>query len=287
MKRAASPNYFSSDDESDDLLVQAMEQKGGALPSPLFAFTFSRVGQRRRWRNTVRGMTYNATLEQLRDANADDNVGEALTEALCIAIERKLREENVRPHDRVNFSITAHGFEHAFQSINFQVREFLQRTLRIDTLLQSLAEKLNSNESIEPDQGFEVTMVIVAMPTPGTGHRKKYNPGRKCMDKALKNKHSVIAVKNKDELCCARAIVIGRARCHREESTDAYRRYENIRNHRPIQGVEARELHRLAGVPEGPCGYEELQQFQTALGNSYQLHVISHNHPFLTITQIQ
>ena len=284
MKRVLSQDYFSSDEESDALLAQAMdefEQTGGAVP--LFTFTFEAVGSRRRWRNVVTGQTFKATLHQLRDPTSRDNIVESLTEALRKAIERQLIEEGARPHDRVNFAITAHGFAHAFQSINFQVGEFLQRTLRIDTLLQSLADRLNSNESFEPDQGFEVTMVIVAMPTPGTGHRKKYNPGQKCMDKTLKNKRSVITVKNKDELCCARAIVIGRAWCHREESMDAYRRYENLRHHYPIQGVEARELHRLADIPEGPCGYEELQKFQTALGNSYQLHVISHNHPFLTI----
>ena len=192
MKRAASPDYFSSDDESDalltqaldddadDALVQVMEQLGGALPSPpLFAFHFTRVGQRRRWRNVVRGMTYRATLEQQRDAQPSDNIGEALTEALSAAIDRELRAEGVRDHDRVNFSITAHGFAHAFQTINFNVGEFLQRTMRINTLLQSLADKLNSNESFEPDQGFEVTMVIVDMPTPGRGRPKKRNPVKK------------------------------------------------------------------------------------------------------------
>ena len=289
MKRAASPNYFSSDDESDDLLARALddyeEQQGGALPSqPLFAFHFTRVGQRRRWRNVVRGMTYRATLEQLRDATPSDNVGETLTEALSAAIDRELRAEGVRDHDRVNFSITAHGFAHAFQTINFNVGEFLQRTMRITTLLQSLAEKLNSNENFEPDQGFEITMAIVDMPAPGRGRRKKKNnPGQKCVETFVHNKRSIIKIKNRDEICCARAIVTGRAHCHKDESMDAFRRFENLRNHRPVQGVEARELHRLAGVPEGACGIEELQAFQASLGNRYQLYVVSSTKSFLCI----
>ena len=123
---------FSSDDE--DALAQVMDQMGGALPGgPLFQFTSTPIGQRRRWRNVVRGMTYRATLEQLRDVTDADNVGEALTEALSAAIDRELRAEGVRDHDRVNFSITAHGFTQAFQSVNFQVREFLERTLRVGT----------------------------------------------------------------------------------------------------------------------------------------------------------
>ena len=308
MKRASSPEYFSSDEESDFLLNQALdqheslfnlsdddddddalgrvlEQLGGALPSPpLFAFSFIRVGPRRRWRNTVRGMTYRATLEQLRDATPSDNVGEALTEALRVGMEQQLRAEGAQPHDRVNFSITAHGFQHAFQTINFHVGEFLARTMRITTLLQTLAEKLNSNESFEPDQGFEVTMVIVDMPTPGRGRRKKKNnPGQKCVETFTHNKRSVIKIRNKDELCCARAIVTGRAFCHKEESADAHCHFENLRHHYPVQGREARELHQLADVPEGACGLEELVKFQTALGSRYQLYVVSATKAFLCI----
>ena len=63
------------------------------------------------------------------------------TEALRLAIQRELRTLEARPHDHVNFSMTAHGFTQAFQSVNFQVREFLEQSLRLDTLLQSLAER--------------------------------------------------------------------------------------------------------------------------------------------------
>ena len=127
-----SMSQFSSDDE--DALGRVLEQLGGALPSPpLFAFHFTRVGSHRRWRNVVRGQTFHATLEQLRDAHPSDNVGEALTEALRVAINQELRTLQARPHDRVNFSMTAHGFTQAFQSVNFAVREFLERTLRVGT----------------------------------------------------------------------------------------------------------------------------------------------------------
>ena len=36
---------------------------------------------------------------------------------------------------------------------------------------------------------------------------------------------------------------------------------------RNVEGVQAKELHRLAGVPEGPCGLQELEMFQKALIN--------------------
>ena len=283
MKRAASPEYFSSDDEETNELLAALvdEQTGGALP--LFSFAFTPVGQRRRWRNLVQGQSFLATLHQERDAAPADNIGEALTEALRVAINRELQSLNARPHDRVNFSMTAHGFAVAFQSINFEVREFLERSLRLDALLQSLANKLNSNEEFNPQQGFEVLLSVVAMPLPGRGHGKKYNPGRRCLDKVLKQKRAVVTIKNKDSLCCARAIVTMWAWCHREDDYMTRRRWENLRHGYPVQGQEARQLHALAGVPEGPCGLEELAKFQEVLGTTYRLLVMSFSHPFMLI----
>ena len=231
MKRAASFEY-SSDEESDALLAAALdevEQRGGAQPTPLFTFDFTPVGQRRRWRNVVQGQSFHATLHQTRDATPADNIGEALTEALRVAIHRELQTLNAQPHDRVNFSMTAHGFTQAFQSINFAVREFLERSLRLDALLQSLANKLNSNEEFDPQQGFEVLLSVVAMPTPGCGNGKKYNPGRRCLEKVLKKKQSIITIKNQDDLCCARAIVTMWAWCHKDRDGESRALWNTLR----------------------------------------------------------
>ena len=278
---------FTSDEEADQLLANAVdeaEQQGGALlGGPLFRFEFTPIGQRRRWRNVVRGQSFNATLHQLRDARPTDNVGEALTEALRVAIQRELHTLQARPHDRVNFSMTAHGFTQAFQSVNFEVREFLERSLRLDTLLQSLADKLNSNEEFNPRRGFEVMLSVIAMPGRGAGHRKKHNPGRRCLEKTLHNKRSVINIKSQDALCCARAIVTMQAHCHREWDGESKARWDTLRRGYPRQTTEAQELHRLANVPEGPCGVEELSKFQTALGDQYQLLVMCMAKPFLLI----
>ena len=52
------------------------------------------------------------------------------------------------------------------------------------------------------------------------------------------------------------------------------------------RGTRGEELHRDAGVPEGPCGLPELQKFQTFLSTldpPYQLKVLSRQHPFFLI----
>ena len=50
-----------------------------------------------------------------------------------------------------------------------------------------------------------------------------------------------------------------------------------------MQQHQAQELHREAEVAYGPCGLEELRQFQQALGPQYQLLVMTRMKPFFFI----
>ena len=81
-------------------------------------------------------------------------------------------------------------------------------------------------------------------------------------------KESVIRIKNQDELCCARAIVTARAKLERDPE------WESIRKGHWRQQELAIELHNLANVPEGECGYQELTQFQEFLKDQYRLIVV-------------
>ena len=280
---------FSDEDELEDaILNRAMdrwEQMGGSgvARGPLFQFTMQPIGRRRRWREVVERAQFNAQLQQLREPRAGDNIGMALTEALHHAIETELDSEQRPAHHFVNFAITAHGFTHAYQSANFTVGEFLQRTARLDELLATLAGKLNSNEAFNPDRGFQVDVVFVSMPGLGTGHSKKHNPGRLCLDRENKKKKCIISIKNKDNLCCARAIVTMRAHCNKNDGVDGHRNWENLKRGLPVQEKEAKQLHQQAGVAEGPCGIAELRQFQQALGSHYQLLVMIRSNPFFLI----
>ena len=56
-----------------------------------------------------------------------------------------------------------------------------------------------------------------------------------------------------------------------------------LRLGRPRQKTMAQDLHRVAGVPEGPCGLPELEAFQKVLSPTYQLKVLSRQHPFFLI----
>ena len=161
--------------------------------------------------------------------------------------------------------------------------EFLQRTARLDEMLATLAGKLNSNESFNPDCGFQVDVVFVSMPGPGSSRGHKRNPGRRCLDRENKKKQCIITIKKRDDLCCARAIVTMRAYCHKDDGTDGYRQWENLKRGLPVQQRQAQELHRQAGVAKGPCDLEELRQFQQAVGSQYELLVMTRMKPFFLI----
>ena len=73
-----------------------------------------------------------------------------------------------------------------------------------------------------------------------------------------KKKLSVLLIKNGDELCCARAIVTAKARLDQHPNWDGFKRG------RRIQAEHGVDLHHETRVPQGPCGYDELQAFSLA-----------------------
>ena len=100
----------------------------------------------------------------------------------------------------------------------------------------------------------------------------------------FKAKGSVIQIKDTDELCCGRAIVTivtMKARLHKGDNVDRRHLYENLRDGYPVQGIQAKELHRLAGVPKGPCELQELEMFQKALSPEYQIVVLTVDKPHM------
>lgn len=71
-------------------------------------------------------------------------------------------------------------------------------------------------------------------------------PGQQIADKLMKMKRSIVTMKNKDDLCCPRAIVTMQALA---TGGTGDKEYKNMRDGRSLQKRRAEELHRLAGVP--------------------------------------
>ncbi|CAH3127305.1 unnamed protein product [Porites lobata] len=132
---------------------------------------------------------------------------------------------------------------------------------------------LNSNEDFAVDDTFVVDLTYVRPPR-GTGRRKL---GSDAFANMVKSKHSCIEITNKDDLCCARALVTARAYQHKDQSALHLSEYTTLRHGGALQTTKARELHRLAKVPEGACGLPEIREFEKVLPD-YQLIVVSADH---------
>ena len=269
----------------------ATQQMGG---NPLFEFDFAPIS-RRQWLKKVEKTVYSTRLRQRRAPEDTDDVGVAIVNAMEEATRQHLDKIGARDEDRVFLAMTPNGFEHTYQTTEFTVHEFREGSTRLETLMWKLANKLNSNEAFNPDDGFQLDLTLVRPMGTGSGNDKKLNPRRMGYQMSREVKHSIVEIKNKDDLCCARAIVTMKARADwkvmerkvqeeegrevsvlldklRTEEKEAFKDYETLRrtpktNKKTLQlqRTLAKQLHLVAGVPEGPCGPDEINTFQTYL----------------------
>ena len=275
---------LASEELTDKDLNQVYDQLAGG-GSPLFSFTFQKAGPRGNWKNVIEKSTFNAKLKQLRQPTTFDNIGDELTAALTRSIQEQISQDpTLQPYHHLHFNMQASGYNHAFQSTSFTLEEFSNNSPHMSSYLQNLAKKLNSGEKFGKNENFHTELTFIKTPSKGSGHGNKMKPGRKAIETLLHKKKSVIKIKNTDRMCCARAIVTMKSHCHKDDNVDCFRNYENLRDGRPIQEKEAKELHRLAGIEEGPCGIQELDAFQKVLPD-YQLKVMAVDSPHMIIFQ--
>ena len=275
---------------SDEQFSTATQQMGG---NPLFNFEFLPISEQR-WLKRVQKTLYHTRLRQRRPPEDTDDVGVAIVRALETSTREHLQKIGALPEDRVFLTMTPHGFEHTYQTTEFTVKEFREGSTRIETLMRKIAGKLNSNESFHPEDGFQLDLTLLRPMGQGSGRGKRLNPGRMGYQMSREVKKSIVEIKNKDELCCARAIVTMKARAEwkvaekrvqeeekNEESTllqklkaeeeellteyNTLRRTSEEKRKTTLQRLLAHRLYQLAGVPKGPCGRDELETFQTYL----------------------
>jgi len=123
-----------------------------------------------------------------------------------------MEEENFDERSTMYFSMTPNGFPRAYQTKSFTVKEFMEGSFKTDQLLRKMAGKLNSNESFDSNQTFEMDLIVLAPKPTGSGNGKRLNPGQMGYKVSRQTKQSIVEIKNKDTLCCARAIVTMQAR---------------------------------------------------------------------------
>lgn len=201
---------------------------------------------------------YNARMRQTGNFIDRPQLVPALQDGLVRAINQVL-DQDMAEGDRLYFTVASNRLTHNFSGWGLTAADWRRGGHRMDQLFNCLSDALNSNESFEMNDTFQVSITRVWAMERGSGTRRRLKPGHKKKETFKLIKRTVVRIKNKDQKCAARAIVVAKAKLenHPREST--------IRQGGRLQTVLAESLHQDAGVPDGPCGYQELKKFQAVL----------------------
>jgi len=266
----------TSDDELNDYMT-VWEQQGGAVPQRRGGhYRFRRVQFRERnaRRYGIRRTSYHLRVDNSPDEFPEGhaNIFRAFEEGLADQIEDLTR--NMPDHDRIQIYLSSNRLQSAHTSANVSVGEWNDPLSGARRILDQISKMLNANENFEVDDTLQLDVTHIEMPEPGSGKRK-WRFGSDAFDNFIKNKRSVIQIKNKDHLCCARALVVAKARADNDLQ---YRAIQDSRN--PIQTRLAQALQEEARVPsDQPTPLEAIPLFEIVLPE-YQIVVVSAEHGY-------
>ena len=276
----------SAEDSNPDVKVTKMDSQGNEAKTdggtgPLFQANIAKMGTPKKWKKgKVIDQKFTFTLDYLRDPKPDEDLGVEAVYALTEGMDAMMEDMEI---DLKNYDLALQigSKEHFKESSNtgetwhIPADDYFHRLQMTQSMLGHIARVLNSGEFISSDRGFSASMTLLRRDVKG-GKRSGYKPGERIWEEVVKELRCVHEIKNKDELCCGRAIVVMRE--HAKKKASEKNCYENIRQDRgknSQQLKEAKQLYTAAGVPEGSCGYEEIQKFQDYLGPmGYQLIVV-------------
>ena len=261
-----------------DTSIGTPQRGAGGLDTSIgtFDFELQPFVDRTSRRMGVRERHFNTRLRQRGNLIPDQNITEALQEGLRRAVNQVLTTTpDLDDQDRLYFTIGSNRLHNNFQGWGLRAGEWREGGDRVAALFDRLAQALNSNEQFEMDDSFQLSITQVHHAPQGTGRPRRGKPGHPTMDMLTRNSKSIIRIQNKDELCCARALVVAKAR------VDQHPNYHSIRQGASLQRTLAWDLHREANVPLGPCSYDALTSFSQAPSlRGYQILLVDAHRSF-------
>ena len=225
---------------------------------------YYQLESRRKYHSKKFGMTATDHRVRFNNVLADRDLLESYESSLKI-FHHLLEEvkEGMAPNDQVRFILRSQQLETPI-SLPFMPVE----RLTAERVYSELERVIQSNQEFRLNDTVTIDLNHVESPT-GSGRKKRTTFD---IDDYLNEKSSVVRIKNKDDLCLARALVVARAK---EDNDPRYNYITDSR--RPLQREKAFDLHEAANVPLGPCGLNEVALFQQYL-TDYQIVVISGDH---------
>ncbi|XP_046548125.1 uncharacterized protein LOC124258101 [Haliotis rubra] len=263
----------------DDIDQQAEQQGGAVVP----AYYLKRVVRQRARRFRANAVKFNAQfnpvwLQQQRLEELLQGLREQFD-----AIIRELRlDVNGQTNDRIGLALHHPG-------LNVPIRIPFRRLheLHGEDIMAMVETVHHNNDNARIDAAMDIEFLHVEDPDrlgEGRGHRSKHSP--KNLATFLEKKQCIVRRKNQDDLCFARAVVVG---LHYAKKPVPFQRLEpNCKawdprrtaltrtNRADVKKEEAIKIFREIGIEPGPCsGRETWTVFSEYLAPEYQLKVYS------------
>ncbi len=235
------------------------EHSNGSITEGERFYTINKVRQVKTKKFRTTATDYSVSFKGLEDLNV---VQQGLN--VRILFEQLLDDvtEGMKDSDQVRFVLRTEQLDTPISLPFMPVSK-----LTPERVYSQIERVVQSHQEFRLNGTVVVDIVHVDMPE-GKGKRR----GNIDLEGYLKCKGSVIVIKNDDDLCLARALVVAIAKVNGDK---CYKYLAD--NRKPAQGKAARELHEKAGVPPGPCGIPEVKQFQRYL-TEYEINIVSADH---------
>ena len=183
----------------------------------------------------------------------------ALFDDVTQQIKQKL---NAEPSDMIRLSIN-----HPSLDMGIHIPFMCADRLEGGVLLDQMEKVLQSNTEFKLNDGLLKMDITHTKPPSGSGKPKRMTTELDSKVFAQK-KQSIIQINNTDDnLCFARAVVVGMCYSERENTETWNKRWKYIqKSDRPLQKTEAEKILKEAGVsPSQPIGVNEYKQIQAML----------------------
>ena len=201
------------DSEDDEWMLEGLQQQEQRGGNPLFSITRERLGGPREWQNgTIMQERMRLQLHQNRVPQGE-HLGEAIANAFYQNVREYLQQQRLNPRRyRLQIKIHHNGTSAWHSSPVFPAEDWLHNQQRTQEWLEKLAKMLNSAQIIDPTKD-DIFAEFLLFKTPSVGGKfKKGNIHRMSFEDMLKKKRCLITIRNKDNLCAARAFVTIKAR---------------------------------------------------------------------------
>ncbi len=250
------------DDDDDDDDVSTEEENDASTSSSFYTINEVRQVKSKKFRTTA--VDYSVQFGDLKDLDLirEYERTQQIFEQLLNDVTQGMSET-----DLVRFVLRTDQLDRPI-SLPFMP---LSR-LTPERVFSQIERVVQSKQDFRLNESVIVDIVHVEMPN-GSGKRGKRPRDNIDLMSYLRNKRSIVTIRNKDDLCLARALVVAIANINRDK------RYKLLAadSRKQAQQNDAWELHWKAGVPLGPCGIPEVKQFQKYL-TGYEINIVSMEH---------